>query len=96
MLQVAKLAEPGEWPLIFVDTCLAMVRCWLASPDEPRPFPAGQGAYLAVGESGLPIARILQGLVLAMVLVASLCYAGSLGYLSLPKCHAAAAEHISR
>ncbi|MGA7907635.1 MAG: hypothetical protein WCA16_09545 [Candidatus Sulfotelmatobacter sp.] len=29
MLQVAEAAEPAEWPLIFGDTGVAIVRCWM-------------------------------------------------------------------
>jgi len=29
MLELAEAAEPNEWALIFGDTGLAIVRCWL-------------------------------------------------------------------
>jgi hypothetical protein len=35
-------------------------------------------------------------LVLSMAIIAGLCYFGSLGYVELPKCHAIAAENVSR
>jgi hypothetical protein len=97
MLEIAEAAEPDEWPLIFGDTSLAIVRSWL-EPGVPHSaaVTAGPDTYLALGESGLPTLRVVQGLVLAMAIVIGLCYVGSLGYLELPKCHAAAAESISR
>lgn len=95
MLEIAAAAEPAEWPLIFGDTSLAIVRLWL-EPGVPHtaPVTAEPDAYLALGESGLPTLRILQGL--AMVIVLGLSYLGSLGYLELPRCHAIAAENIGR
>jgi len=38
----------------------------------------------------------LQGLVLSTAIIVGLCYAASLGYLELPKCHSIAAENVSR
>src|SRR5215469_13475258 len=29
MLEVAEAAEPAEWPLVFGDTSVAFVRCWI-------------------------------------------------------------------
>jgi hypothetical protein len=55
-----------------------------------------QDAYLALVESGLSVSRLFQGLVLSTAILVGLCYFGSLGYLDLPKCHAVAAENISR
>jgi hypothetical protein len=97
MLELAEAAEPAEWPLIFGDTSVAIVRCW-AGPAGSRSaaVPAGQDAYLALGESALSASRLFQGLVLSTAIIVGLCYAGSLGYLELPKCHAIAAENISR
>jgi hypothetical protein len=97
MLELAEAAEPAEWPLIFGDTSVAIVRCWLdpaASPSAAAS--AGQDAYLALGESGLSASRLFQGLVLSTAILIGLCYFGSLGYLELPKCHAIAAENVSR
>jgi|SRR5208282_6377884 len=97
MLELAAAAEPNEWALIFGDTSLAIVRCWLQpSSTGSAAVPAGRDAYLALGESGLTASRLFQGLVLSMAIIVGLCYFGSLGYLDLPKCHGIAAENISR
>ena len=97
MLELAEAAEPEEWPLIFGDTSVAIVRCWLEpAATRSAALPAGQDAYLALGESALTASRLLQGLVLSTAMLVGLCYFGSLGYLELPKCHAVAAENVSR
>ncbi len=97
MLELAEAAEPGEWPLIFSDTSLAIVRSWLKpAATSSAVVPAGQDAYLALGESALTPSRLLLGFVLSTTIIAGLCYAGSLGYLQLPKCHSIAAENVLR
>jgi hypothetical protein len=97
MLELAEAAEPREWPLIFGDTSVAIVRCWLRPAGTTSTVvPAGQDAYLALGESGLTASRLLQGLVLSTAIIVGLCFAGSLGYLAPPKCHSIAAENVSR
>lgn len=97
MLELAEAAEPREWPLIFGDTSVTIVRCWLQPPGTSSTvLPAGQDAYLALGESGLTASRLLQGLVLSTAIIVGLCYAGSRGYSELPKCHSIAAENVSR
>jgi hypothetical protein len=96
MLELAEAADPDEWPLIFSDTSLAIVRCWLKPPATTSTLaPAEQDAYLALG-SALTTSRLLLGFVLSTAIVAGLCYAGSLGYLQLPKCHPVAAENVLR
>jgi len=97
MLELAEAAQPDEWPLIFSDTGLAIVRCWLQPAAASSTLaPATQDAYLALGESALTPSRFLLGFVLSTAIIAGLCYAGSLGYLELPRCHAIAAENVSR
>jgi hypothetical protein len=97
MLEFAEAAEPGEWPLIFGDTGLGIVRCWLEpSGTGSTVQPAGQPAYLALGASALTPARLFLGLALSTAIVLTLCYFGSIGYVDLPRCHAVAAENISR
>jgi hypothetical protein len=97
MLELAEAAEPSEWALIFGDTSLAIVRCWLQpSATSSAAVPAGQDAYLALGESGLTASKVLQGFVLSAAILVGLCYFGSLGYVELPKCHSVAAENVSR
>jgi hypothetical protein len=95
MLEFAEAAEPDEWPLIFSDTGVAIVRCWLRPAAAGSTFaPASQDAYLALGQSSLTPSRFLLGFVLSTAIIAGLCYAGSLGYLQLPKCHSVAAENV--
>ena len=95
MMQMAAEAAPADWPLILGDTGLAIVRTWL-HPAHPASVGAtGQDAYVAIGGSPLSAPRLIQGLALALVLILGLSYAGSLGVVELPKCHAAASEGIS-
>src|SRR5215471_10372622 len=75
MLELAASAEPGEWPLFFADTGVAIVRCWVeGSPStvavaEPNAYvPLGSGAALSV--SGL-----VKGLALSLAVTLGLCYA---------------------
>jgi hypothetical protein len=73
MLEIAEDAEPGEWPLIFGDTSLGVVRCWLegsastAAVTEPH-------AYIPLG--GAPVWRrgLVVGFVLSMAIFVGLCY----------------------
>jgi hypothetical protein len=97
MMQLAAEAEPAEWPLILSDTSLGIVRSWF----EPfgtgtAALPATPGSYVAIGGSALTASRLFQGLALALVILLGLSYVSSLGYIELPKCHAAAAETISQ
>jgi len=95
MVELVAAAEPGEWPFIFGDTSVAIIRCWLEpAAASSATVPAGQNAYLALGESALPVARLLQGLALSVAIILGLCYLGPVGYLQLPKCHPIAAENV--
>jgi hypothetical protein len=97
MLQLAEAAEPAEWPLIFGDTSVAIVRCWLEpAANRSTALPVGPDAYLALGQSTLTPSRLFQGFVLSSVVILGLYYGGSLDYVDLPKCHALAAENVSR
>jgi hypothetical protein len=85
MLELASSAELSEWPLIFGDTSLAIVRCWLEpAPTDAAVEPDAAHGYLALGKSALPALRLLQGLVLSIVIGLGLCYFGSLGYRPRP------------
>ncbi len=97
MLELAEAAELDEWPLIFGDTSVGILRCWLTpAAASSAAAPAGPDAYLALGASALTASRLLQGCALSMAIIVGLCYVGSLGYLELPKCHAIAAENVAR
>ncbi|HEY1659187.1 MAG TPA: hypothetical protein VGG14_12620 [Candidatus Sulfotelmatobacter sp.] len=96
MMQLAAEADAAEWPFIFSDTGLAVVRSWL-EPSASMPTAASShDSYIAVGGgSALTASRLFQGLALALAIILGITYLGSLGYLEAPKCHAAAAENIS-
>jgi hypothetical protein len=75
MLQFAEATEPTDWPLVFKDTGLGILRAWLqvAAADEtllsPEPF-----NYLGLGESRLTGLRLVQGFVLSVaILVGAWC-----------------------
>jgi hypothetical protein len=74
MLQLAEAAEPNEWPLIFGDTSVAIVRCWLQGTGSMAVL-AEPGAYLAIGESPVRSWGLLQGFVLSIAMIGCVCYA---------------------
>jgi len=80
MLEIAQKAAPAEWPLIFGDTSLAIVRCWLeGSPStaaEPNP-------YVPVGGSPVSAFGLLRGLALSFAIIVGLCYASHWWYYSV-------------
>jgi hypothetical protein len=73
MLEVAAAAESSEWPLIFGDTSLAIVRCWLRGSGCTAVL-AEPNAYLSLGESPLRGRRLLEGLALSIAIIVGLCY----------------------
>jgi hypothetical protein len=95
MMQLAAEADAAEWPFIFSDTGLAVVRSWLEPSASTSAPSSSHDEYLAVGGSALTASRLVQGLALALALILGITYLGSLGYLAAPKCHAVAAENIS-
>ncbi|HET9407284.1 MAG TPA: hypothetical protein VFO39_08605 [Candidatus Sulfotelmatobacter sp.] len=82
MLDLAAEAELAEWPLIFGDTGLAIMRSWLDITVAPAS--ATPNAYLSLGESRLSVPRLFQGFALTVVLVLCLCYVSALPYWELP------------
>ena len=85
MLELAEAAEPGEWALIFGDTIVAIMRCWVeAAATRPTAMPVEPNGYLALGESPLTAFRLFQGFALAIVMILGLCYVSSLPYWQLP------------
>jgi hypothetical protein len=48
MLELAEAAELGEWPLIFGDTSLRIVRCWLEGGRVTSAV-AEPNAYISLG-----------------------------------------------
>jgi hypothetical protein len=73
MLEVAAAAEPTEWPLIFGDTGVAIVRCWLQGTHSTA-APAEANAYVPLRESPISAFVFLPGLVLSLVIVAGWSY----------------------
>jgi hypothetical protein len=73
MLELAAAAEPTEWPLIFGDTSVAIVRCWLQGTHSTAAL-AEANAYVPLRESPISASMFLPGLVLSIVIVAGLSY----------------------
>ena len=103
MLELAAEADPAEWPLIFGDTMTAILRSWLdATVARLTPVPTGPDAYLALGESRLTPARLLQGFALTVVLILGVYYVTTLRYSELPDssdasdCSAVSTVHAPR
>ena len=74
MLELAEACEATDWPLIFGDTSIAIVRCWIEGTHSAA-LVAEPNAYLLLGESPLRPTRILQGMVLFLAIVAGVAYA---------------------
>jgi len=69
MLELAQAADRAEWPLIFGDTTIAIVRCWFEGTRSAA-LVAESNAYLSLGESSVKPSRILQGMVLFLAIAA--------------------------
>ncbi len=80
MLELAEAAGPAEWPLIFSDTSVAIVRCWVEGSPSSAALPEADVSF-APGES--PIRSLGLGFVLSTVVLASLAY---IGYRWPPPC----------
>jgi hypothetical protein len=73
MLEVAAAAEPSDWPLIFGDTSVSILRCWWeGSPSTVAVV--DPDAYLAIGESRPNISGLLHGLAISIVIIVGMCY----------------------
>jgi hypothetical protein len=95
ILELAKEAELAEWPLIFGDTSLAIVRCWLEpARTGSTVVPAGPDVYLAIGESPLSRLRLFQGFVLSLAIVLGLWYVTS-QFPANPPCRQISTELVS-
>ena len=73
MLELAAAAEATEWPLIFGDTSVAIVRCWLEGPHS-TPALAEPNAYVPLKESPISALVLLPGLALSLVIIAGFSY----------------------
>ena len=90
MVELAEAAEAAEWPLIFGDTSVAIVRCWMEGSPSTAVV-AEPNAYLSLGES--PIVRwgLLRGFVLSLAIIGALCY---VNYRWTP-CYAPAGQRLT-
>jgi len=98
MVELAEAAEAGEWPLIFSDTSVGVVRSWLqTAKDGATVVGAEPDGYLALGESPLPALRIVQGFVLSAGIILGACYISSVPSLwrfpDYPNCKAISAKN---
>jgi hypothetical protein len=73
MLELAAAAELTEWPLIFGDTSVAIVRCWLEGTHSTAVL-AETNAYVPLKESPISAFVFIPGLVLSIVIVAGWSY----------------------
>ena len=73
MLELVGAAELSEWPLIFADTSVAIVRCWFeGSPSTAASTETNE--YISLGGSSLR--NLGLGFVLSTAIVAGLAYIG--------------------
>lgn len=73
MLELAEACEPNEWPLMFGDTSVAIVRCWIEGTHSTAAL-TEPNAYVSVGESSVSAFGLLQGLVLTIAILAGIAY----------------------
>lgn len=80
MLELVGAAELREWPLIFADTSVAIVRCWFEGSPSTAAL-TEPNAYMSLGGSSLR--NLGLGFVLSTAIIAGLAY---MGYRSSPPC----------
>ena|SRR5438270_712152 len=73
MLELAEAAEPADWLLMFGDTSVAIIRCWLEGSPSIA-VAAETNAYRPLGGSPVGALALLQGIVLSIVIIVGLCY----------------------
>jgi hypothetical protein len=83
MMECAQAAEISEWPLIFADTSVGIVRCWFEG-SHSRPVVAESNAYLALGESPVRSLGFIPGFVLSIAILVGWCYVSH--WTACPKC----------
>ena len=75
MLELAAAAEIDEWPLIFGDTSVGVVRCWLEGTHSTAA--AEPNAYVPLRGSPIRASVFISGLVLSIAIVAGWSYVNS-------------------
>ncbi|PYV61237.1 MAG: hypothetical protein DMG95_12670 [Acidobacteria bacterium] len=73
MIELAEACEPNEWPLIFGDTSIAIVRCWIEGTHSPAAV-TEPNAYVPIGESPVKVFGVLRGVVLTVAILAGVAY----------------------
>ena len=73
MLELVGAAELREWPLIFADTSVAIVRCWFEGSPSTAAL-SEPNAYMSLGGSSLR--NLGLGFVLSTAIMAGLAYMG--------------------
>jgi hypothetical protein len=84
MLEIAESADLSEWPLIFTDTTVAIVRSWLETPLSRG---TGSDPYLPLEQLPMKPWKLVQGFALAATLVLWTCYVSTQNVWKLPSCH---------
>ena len=95
MLELAEAAKPTEWPLIFSDTSVAIIRCWFEGTRSTAVL-AEPNAYLSLGESPVSGLELIQGLVLSIAIIVGLCYVNHRWAPSYSHCTATSSETARR
>jgi hypothetical protein len=72
MLELAAAAEIFEWPLIFGDTSVGIVRCWMEGTHSTALDESD--AYVPLRASPISASVFIPGLILSMVIVAGWSY----------------------
>lgn len=84
MVEIATAARLKEWPLIFCDTGIGVVRSWLfADSSESN----GQGVLLQLPTSAVRPFQLIEGFVLAIMLVLAASCLSTQTVWNLPSCH---------
>lgn len=73
MLELAAAAEVSEWPLIFGDTGVGIVRSWLEGTHSTAKL-ADTNSYMPLKESPINALVFIPGLILSLVIVAGWSY----------------------
>jgi hypothetical protein len=73
MMQIAESIAISEWPLVFSDTSIAIVRCWIEGSNVTT-VPGELNAYVPVGEFRLNVSGLLPGAVLSLLIMAGVGY----------------------